>query len=62
MDGGAWWAAVHGVTQSWTRLKRLSNSSSIPESELEEKLGVETYSEVAQLYSVCVSVRLGYHI
>ena len=27
-DGGAWWAAVYGVTQSWTRLKRLSNSSS----------------------------------
>ena len=26
-DGGAWWAAVHGVTQSWTRLKRLSSSS-----------------------------------
>ena len=25
-DGGAWWAAVYGVTQSWTRLKRLSNS------------------------------------
>ena len=23
-DGGAWWAAVHGVTQSRTRLKRLS--------------------------------------
>ena len=20
-DGGAWWAAVCGVTQSWTRLK-----------------------------------------
>ena len=19
-DGGAWWAAVHGVTKSWTRL------------------------------------------
>ena len=28
MDGGAWWAAVHGVTQSRTRLKRLSSSSS----------------------------------
>ena len=28
MDGGAWWAAVHGVAQSWTRLKRLSSSSS----------------------------------
>ena len=27
-DGGAWWAAVYGVTQSWTRLKRLSSSSS----------------------------------
>ena len=25
-DGGAWWAAVYGVTQSWTRLKRLSSS------------------------------------
>ena len=20
MDGGAWWAAVHGVATSWTRL------------------------------------------
>ena len=20
MDGGAWWAVVHGVTKSWTRL------------------------------------------
>ena len=27
-DGGAWWAAVYGVTQSWTRLTRLSSSSS----------------------------------
>ena len=27
-DGGAWWAAVYGVTQSWTRLKWLSSSSS----------------------------------
>ena len=27
-DGGAWWAAVYGVTQSWTRLKQLSSSSS----------------------------------
>ena len=26
-DGGAWWAAVYGVTQSQTRLKRLSSSS-----------------------------------
>ena len=27
-DGGAWWAAVYGVSQSRTRLKRLSSSSS----------------------------------
>ena len=27
-DGGAWWAAVYGVAQSWTWLKRLSSSNS----------------------------------
>ena len=27
-DRGTWWAAVYGVTQSWTRLKQLSGSSS----------------------------------
>ena len=27
-DGGAWWAAIYGVTQSRTRLKQLSSSSS----------------------------------
>ena len=27
-DRGAWWAAIYGVTQSQTRLKRLSSSSS----------------------------------
>ena len=27
-DEGAWWGAIYGVAQSWTRLKRLSNSSS----------------------------------
>ena len=26
-DGGAWWAAIYGVAQSLTRLKRLSSSS-----------------------------------
>ena len=28
-DGGAWWAAVSGITQSRTRLKQLSSSSSL---------------------------------
>ena len=27
-DGGAWWAAIYGVAQSWTWLKQLSSSSS----------------------------------
>ena len=30
-DGGAWWAAIYGVEQSRTRLKRLSSSSSTKE-------------------------------
>ena len=28
-DGGAWWAAIDGVTQSRTRLKRLSRAEQI---------------------------------
>ena len=28
-EGGAWWAAVNGVAQSRTRLKRLSSSSCV---------------------------------
>ena len=35
-DGGAWWAAVYGVAQSQTRLKRLSSSSSRLRFEFEE--------------------------
>ena len=31
MDRGAWWAAVYGVAQSRTRLKRLSSSRSVRE-------------------------------
>ena len=27
-DGGAWWAAIYGIAQSWVRLKQLSSSSS----------------------------------
>ena len=39
-DGGAWWAAIYGVTQSWTRLKRLSSSSSSKET---KDLYIENY-------------------
>ena len=27
MDRGVWWAAVHGVTKSWTQLKQLSTQA-----------------------------------
>ena len=36
-DGGAWWAAVYGVAQSRTRLKRLSSSSGIVRGNLKFK-------------------------
>ena len=39
MDGGAWWAAVHGVAGSQTRLKRLSSSSSSKQWHLNEDSG-----------------------
>ena len=29
-DGGAWWAAIYGVAQSWTRLKQLSSRVKLP--------------------------------
>ena len=26
MDGGAWWATVHGISESWTRLSDFTHS------------------------------------
>ena len=40
-DGGAWWAAVYGVTQSRTQLKRLSSSSSSSSKQIEKILGAD---------------------
>ena len=34
-DGGAWWAAIYGIAQSRTRLKRRSSSSSSSDEECE---------------------------
>ena len=42
-DGGDWWAAVYGVAQSRTRLKRLSSSSSVKQ--VTEVLGVDVISK-----------------
>ena len=38
-DGGAWWAAVYGVAQSRTRLKRRSSSSSSGRQQNRRELG-----------------------
>ena len=47
-DGEAWWAAVYGVAQSKTRLKRLGSSSSIHVSILFQILFLVQFSSVAQ--------------
>ena len=39
-DRGAWWAAVYGVAQSRTRLKRLSSSSSSSSSSSIQGMGI----------------------
>ena len=57
-DGGAWWAAVYGVAQSQTRLRRLSNSSSSSN----PKLPVLPFPvppppwQQQQVYSLCLGV------
>ena len=47
-DGGAWWAAVYGVTQSRTQLNQLSRSN---HSSYEHQ---ETYSKLS-LWTTCPS-------
>ena len=42
MDGEAWWAAVHGVVKSRTRLKWLSSSSSSSRAQLKALVVAET--------------------
>ena len=42
-DGEAWWAAVYGVAQSRTWLKRLSSSSS-------RQLGLHVFEKIIPLY------------
>ena len=66
-DRGPWWAAIYGVTQSRTRLKQLSNSSSIlwkigAKTELHkgenknESCGVNTWFGIFRLMCVCAYI------
>ena len=49
-DGGAWWAAVYGVAQSRTQLKRLSSSSSSMQLMMGEIKEVEGRSKREGIY------------
>ena len=56
-DGGTWWAAVYGIARSWTRLKRLSSSSSSATWEalkhvLQRLTGVNSYQYLKILHSI----------
>ena len=57
-DGGAWWAAVYGVTQSWTRLKRFSSSSSSSSSSSREWVVVYKGISVLCFLFVCFDENL----
>ena len=46
-DRGAWWAAVSGVAQSRTRLKRLSSSSSCLGNEIKKSKWIRQHTIVA---------------
>ena len=50
-DRGAWLAAVYGVAQSWTRLKRLSSSSSSSRNVSSLRLSQDTPSKSVPLFS-----------
>ena len=42
MDRGGWWATVHGVTKSWTRLSRHAHTHThTPHFEAKKKQGLE---------------------
>ena len=52
-DGGAWWAAVYGVAQSWTRLKWLSSSIRTKNlsKEKNKSLGIEWVAIISNPFS-----------
>ena len=52
---GAWWAAVCGVAQSWTRLTRLSSSSSTA---LQTLVGCDGYALSSKGFSPTVADKM----
>ena len=56
MDRGAWWAAVHWIAKTWTRLKQLSMHTCIERIQL---LTVMLQSELFHWVFICLSLQLG---
>ena len=59
-DWGAWWAAIYGVAQSWTWLKRLSSSSSSTVTLLSSPYNITAVKtvmncpEYKNIYGICI--------
>ena len=53
-DGGAWWAAVYGVTRSQTRLKRRSSSRSSSRVSLTSNTHARTHKHTHTLNQKCL--------
>ena len=61
IDRGAWWAAVHRVTKSRTRLKRLSMHTEALEQREERKEGCVQVEELNKSVSACMCDEDGFH-
>ena len=59
-DGGAWWAAIYGVTQSRTRQKWLSSSSSIPQCNYKNKKEKEV--KIEAFFSPLFQIECNYYM
>ena len=56
MDGGTWWATVHGVTKSWTRLSDFTHTLIIYSFNLSLEHIVGTRIQISlYIYVLCVS-------
>ena len=59
MDRGAWWATVHGVAKSWTRLKWLSSKSSSSSSRVNmQYYMLQVYNIVIDSFKGCAPLAL----
>ena len=60
-DGGAWWAAVSGVAQSWTQVKQLSSSSRVTFTYIQWRKGLHRDINTRNQESLRTTLEMGYH-